>query len=188
MADRLILPLRSKIAAGLVTALLVLVVGAMSFWTVIRAAESFEEVNHTGRVLLEQQKLLASLADVETAARGYVITGDSSFLAPFGTAKGSIPETIARLRALTTDHPEQQTRLDTLESVANDLVGYNDQIVDYKSTPGPVSATDMINIGPGKAGNGSRSCPHKRDGDRRESHSRVSEPPARRGARTSLSS
>jgi PAS domain S-box-containing protein len=150
MADRLILPLRSKIAAGLVTALLVLVVGAMSLWTVIRAAESFEEVNHTGRVLLEQQKLLASLADVETAARGFVITGDSSFLAPFGAAKSSIPETIARLRALTTDHPEQQTRLNTLESVANDLVGYNDQIIDYKSRPGLVSATEMINTGQAK--------------------------------------
>jgi PAS domain S-box-containing protein len=150
MADRLILPLRSKIAAGLVTALLVLVVGAMSFWAVTRAAESFEEVNHTGRVLLEQQKLLASLADVETAARGYVITGDSAFLAPFGSAKKSIPETIAKLRTLTSDHPEQQTRLDTLESVANDLVDYNDQIVDYKSTPGPVSATDMIKSGQAK--------------------------------------
>jgi PAS domain S-box-containing protein len=150
MADRLILPLRSKIAAGLVTALLVLVVGAMSLWTVIRAAESFEEVNHTGRVLLEQQKLLASLADVETAARGFVITGDSSFLAPFSTAKRSIPATITRLRALTTDHPEQHSRLDTLESVANDLVGYNDQIIDYKSTPGPVSATEMINTGQAK--------------------------------------
>ncbi|HEU4880314.1 MAG TPA: CHASE3 domain-containing protein, partial [Gemmatimonadaceae bacterium] len=150
MADRLILPLRSKIAAGLVTALLVLVVGAMSFWAVTRAAESFEEVNHTGRVLLEQQKLLASLADVETAARGYVITGDSAFLAPFGAAKKSIPESITKLRALTSDHPEQQTRLDTLESVANDLVGYNDQIVNYRSTPGPVSATDMIKSGQAK--------------------------------------
>ena len=150
MADRLILPLRSKIAAGLVTALLVLVVGAMSLWTVIRAAESFEEVNHTGRVLLEQQKLLASLADVETAARGFVITGDSSFLAPFGKAKAAIPQSIGKLRALTSDHPEQRTRLDTLESVANDLVTENDQIIDYKSAPGVTSATEMINTGQAK--------------------------------------
>jgi PAS domain S-box-containing protein len=132
MSDRSTLSLRSKIAAGLLTALLVLVVGAMSFWTVSRAARSFEEVNHSSRVLLELHKLLAEMADVETAARGFAITGDSAFLSPFGAAKGSLPVSIARLRKLTEDHHTQQVRLDTLESVAGDLQVENDQIIQYR--------------------------------------------------------
>ena len=132
MSDRFTLSLRSKIAAGLLTALLVLVVGAMSFWTVSRAARSFEEVNHSNRVLLELEKLLAEMADVETAARGFAITGDSAFLSPFGAAKASLPVSIARLRKLTEDHHTQQVRLDTLESVAGDLAVENDQIIQYR--------------------------------------------------------
>lgn len=147
MSEKFILPLRSKIAAGLVTALLVLVVGAMSFWMLFRAAESFEEVTHTSRVLLEQQKLLAGLVDVETAARGYAITGDSSFLAPFYTARTAVPRSIARLRSFTSDHPQQQTRLDTLESVAGDQLRFNDQIIEMRTRQGFARASEMINTG-----------------------------------------
>ena len=147
MSDKLILPLRSKIAAGLVTALLVLVVGAMSFWTVLRAAHSFEEVNHTSRVLLEQQKLLSGLVDVETAARGYAITGDSSFLRPFYAARTAVPASIQRLRSMTTDHDEQQSKLDTLESVASDQLKYNDQIIDFRTNRGFEPASQMIGTG-----------------------------------------
>src|SRR5215213_5646477 len=106
MSDNLILPLRSKIAAGLVTAMLVLVVGAMSYWALSRAAHSFEEVNHTSRVLLEQQKLLTGLVDAETAARGFALTADKSFLPPFERARAVVPASIARLRRLASDHPE----------------------------------------------------------------------------------
>ncbi|MEP6602007.1 MAG: CHASE3 domain-containing protein, partial [Nitrospirota bacterium] len=129
MSDRFILPLRSKIAAGLVTAVLVLVVGAISFWAVSRAAKSFEEVNHTSRVLLEQQKLLAGLADAETSARGFAITGDSLFLDPHEAAKIVIPGYVARLRDLTSENDIQQSRLDTLESVARQQLALNDQII-----------------------------------------------------------
>jgi PAS domain S-box-containing protein len=151
MSEKFNLPLRSKIAAGLVTALLVLVVTAMSYWTLRRAAKSFEEVNHTSRVLLEQQKLLSSLVDVETSARGYALTGDSSFLGPYYTARTRVPGTIARLRRLTADHPEQQDRLDTLESVAGDQLRFNDQIIGLRNSQGFTIASEMIRTGQAKS-------------------------------------
>src|SRR3990170_6025080 len=109
MSDRFILPLRSKIAAGFLTAVLVLVVGAIAYWALRRAAHSADEVSHTSQVLLEQQKLLGGLADAETSARGYALTGDSSFLPPFEAARLAVPASIARLRDLTTDLPMQVT-------------------------------------------------------------------------------
>ena len=150
MSDRLILPLRSKIAAGFVTAILVLVVGAMSYWALSRAAKSFEEVNHTSRVLLEQQKLLSGLVDLETAARGYALTGDTSFLPPFYAARTAVPATIERLRAMSGDHDEQMSTLDTLESVAGDQLRFNDQIIDIRRTQGFQRASEMIGTGQAK--------------------------------------
>ena len=151
MSEKFNLPLRSKIAAGLVTALLVLVVSAMSYWTLRRAAKSFEEVNHTSSVLLEQQKLLSGLVDVETSARGFALTGDSSFLGPYHTARTAVPTSIARLRRLTSDHPEQQHRLDTLESVAGDQLRFNDQIISLRSRQGFTIASEMIRTGQAKS-------------------------------------
>ncbi|HEX2721856.1 MAG TPA: PAS domain S-box protein [Gemmatimonadaceae bacterium] len=147
MSDRFVLPLRSKIAAGLITAVLVLIVGAISFWAVSRAARSFDEVNHTSRVLLEQQRLLAGLADAETAARGYALTGDSAFLPPYRTARVEVPAHIERLRGLTADTPVQQNRLDTLESVGLELLRMNDQIIRIRNTSGEELAKQLIASG-----------------------------------------
>ena len=144
MTDRFILPLRSKIAAGLVTAVLVLIVGAMAYWALERANHASEEVAHTSEVLLEQRKLLTGLADAETAARGFAVTGDSCFLPPSEAARLSVPASIARLRDLTTDHPEQGQRLNTLESVANDHIRFNDQIIRFRVEQGFQMASRMI--------------------------------------------
>ncbi|MDO8502634.1 MAG: CHASE3 domain-containing protein [Gemmatimonadaceae bacterium] len=149
MSDSFILPLRTKIAAGLVTSVLVAIVAAISFWTVSRAERSSEEVDHTSQVLLEQQKVLAGLADAETSARGFVLTGDSSFLTPLAAAHAGVPASIARLRALTSD-PAQQARLDTLESVAMLQLQLNDQIARFRGTDGFRLASDLIRSGQGK--------------------------------------
>ena len=150
MANRLLLPLRAKLAAGLFTAVLVLIVGAISFWAVSRAAESFEEVNHASLVLLEQQKLLTGLDDAETSARGFAISGDASYLAPYEAARLGVPRSIGRLRNLTSDHPSQQKYLDTLESVAGDHLRINDQIIRMRSDQGFSAVQDLVQARQGK--------------------------------------
>ena len=150
MSDRFILPLRSKIAAGFLTAVLVLIVGAISLWAVTRAAKSFLAVNHTSQVLIEQHKLLAGLADAETAARGYALTGDTSFLHPFEAARIVVPRYISRLRGLTSENAVQQIRLDTLESVAREQIQLNEQIIRFRKTDGFQLASDMIATGQGQ--------------------------------------
>ncbi|MDQ3244047.1 MAG: hypothetical protein M3Q09_09990 [Gemmatimonadota bacterium] len=71
MSDRLQLSLRSKLAAGLVTAGIVLLVGAISFWAVSRAVKASREAEHITELLLEQERLTSGLADSETAAQGF---------------------------------------------------------------------------------------------------------------------
>ncbi|MEO5589755.1 MAG: CHASE3 domain-containing protein, partial [Gemmatimonadaceae bacterium] len=144
------LTLRSKIAAAGATALLVLVVGAISYWTVSRAARSFDDVTQTGIVLLEQQKLLSGLSGAETAARGFALTGDESFLGPFDAARVFVPASIARLRQLTEDDRSQQIRLDTLESVASDQIKLNEQIIRFRKEQGFQIASDIIRSGQGR--------------------------------------
>jgi PAS domain S-box-containing protein len=150
MSDRFILPLRSKIAAGFATAVLVLAVGAISYWTTDRAQKSAAMVDHTGRVLLELQRLLGGLADAETSTRGYTLTGDTANLDALNTARIRVPATLRHLRQLTADNPLQQTRLDTLESVAQEHIHLSDQIAEYRRDKGFIQARDLMASTEGK--------------------------------------
>lgn len=149
MSDRFDLSLRYKIAAGLVTAALVLLVGAISFWAVSRSSRASSQVERTGEVLLAQERLLTGLADSETATQGYVLTGDTTFLVPFRSAEGRVPASIARLRVLTQGNPVQQARLDTLESVATSRLRLDEQIVEFRKSSGFELARAMVATGQG---------------------------------------
>src|SRR6266545_1346940 len=147
MRDTFFGSLRAKIAAGLVTALLVLVVGGASYYAVGRSTRAAELVSHTDSVLIEREKLLSALKDAETGARGYVLTGDTAFLEPFNSAEAKVTESLKDLRAITSDNPRQQARLDTLESVGRQSVELHTQIVRLRRTGGYETARALIGTG-----------------------------------------
>jgi PAS domain S-box-containing protein len=125
--------LRSKIAAGLATAILVLVVGGATYFAVGRSTRAASLVSHSDSVLIEREKVLSALKDAETGARGYLVAGDTGFLEPFNGAQAKLTASLQRLRVLTADNPLQQTRLDTLESVAGDAMRMSSQLVTLRS-------------------------------------------------------
>jgi PAS domain S-box-containing protein len=150
MSDGFSSSLRAKIAAGLATTLLVLVVGGASYYAVRRSTRAAGLVSHTDSVLIEREKLLSALKDAETGARGYVLTGQAEFLEPFNDAKPKVDESLERLRTLTADNPVQQARLDTLESVGRQSVDLSAQIVKYRRTGGYETARALISTGQSK--------------------------------------
>ena len=142
--------LRAKIGAGLATTLLVLVVGGASYFAVRRSTHAGELVAHTDSVLIEREKLLSALKDLETGARGYVLTDQPDFLAPFNDGQPKVKESLAKLRALTADNPLQQSRLDTLESVGGDAVRMSAQLVKYRREKDFETARALISTGQSK--------------------------------------
>lgn len=142
--------LRAKIGAGLATTLLVLVVGGASYFAVRRSTHAGELVAHTDSVLIEREKLLSALKDAETGSRGYVLTAQDEFLEPYTDAKPKVEASLKKLRALTSDNSLQQTRLDTLESVAGDEIKESDQLVRYRREGGYETARALISTGQSK--------------------------------------
>jgi PAS domain S-box-containing protein len=49
-------------------------------------------------VIAESARLLAALTDAETGQRGFIITGDADYLAPYDKARARLPEIMAGLR------------------------------------------------------------------------------------------
>src|SRR5260370_21022581 len=66
---------------------------------------------HTFQVIAEIRGLLNALIDAQTGERGYLVTGDARFLAPWRAGVAAVPAHLAALRTLTADNPRQQRRL-----------------------------------------------------------------------------
>lgn len=72
------------------------------------------QVEHSMLVRQTAEELLGTLQEAETGQRGYLLTGDPSYVEPFYTAKTRIPLLEERLRQLSKGNSEQQVQLDRL--------------------------------------------------------------------------
>jgi CHASE3 domain sensor protein len=68
-------------------------------------------VAHSERVIGDSQEIARLVSDKESAVRGYLLTGDETFLAPFETGKPKLISDINALAELVSDNPPQVDRL-----------------------------------------------------------------------------
>jgi len=122
--------LENKIAVGVVCLLLVLAgIGALSFWTTANLITAQDWVYHTQQVITTLESCLALLTDVETKQRGYLLTGDESFLKDYQSAQKQVGEEIQTVHGLTADNVGQQQRIKKLEGlISRRLVLLNSRV------------------------------------------------------------
>src|SRR5205823_438118 len=64
-------------------------------------------VAHTNAVKAGLQQLLITAVDAETGERGFVITGEETYLEPYDRARNAISSDISQVRSLIADNREQ---------------------------------------------------------------------------------
>jgi signal transduction histidine kinase len=110
------LSLTNKTKSGYIIAFLFLMISYfMMFFTIQKLIKGTGIIEHTYTLVNKLEELKGEMVDVETGARGYVITKDVRFLKPYNSGKGNIPSTFQQLRKLTADNATQQNNLDTLD-------------------------------------------------------------------------
>src|ERR1700730_14103620 len=102
---------RRLVAAFGLAALTLVIIALISYRNASRLIENDVWVAHTHQVRAELADLLSELKDAETGQRGYIITGEDSYLAPYQSALLAIKSTLDDVRRLTSDNPNQQRRL-----------------------------------------------------------------------------
>jgi signal transduction histidine kinase len=70
---------------------------------------------HSLEVRRVQAVTFSALQDAETAQRGYLLTGDPTYLRPYEQAHDRLPDLKRQMRALVADNPAQRQRLVALE-------------------------------------------------------------------------
>ena len=100
-------------------ALLLIVAAALfSFYATNRLIALSARAEQSQEVLAELNKFMSDLQGVETGARGYLITGNRNFLAPYQSGVHAAAETLARLRRLAGGDRALQARLDRMEALS----------------------------------------------------------------------
>jgi PAS domain S-box-containing protein len=130
--------------------LALLAVGAISYRGMAESRESDRWVRHTHEVLESLQNLLAAVQTVESNARGYLLTGDESFLEVYRVGKVRTEKEQAIVRDLTVDNAEQQRRLDALAVLAAQKFQLAEKVLSLRRTNGLEAATDAIQTGSGR--------------------------------------
>ncbi len=104
-------------AAIVVGFVLLVLAGLAAAAAALASADADAWSVHSAEVRQAEARLSSLVQEAETSQRGYLITGDPSYLAPFTTARRELPAAEAELRALTGDNAEQQARLDQLRPI-----------------------------------------------------------------------
>ncbi len=90
--------------------------GVLSYANTKALLDGNQQVAHTHEVLAGVSDLLSLVKDAETGQRGYVLTGDAKYLAPYENAVARIGESIGDVERLTADNPDHQARMGELRS------------------------------------------------------------------------
>jgi methyl-accepting chemotaxis protein len=110
---------RSATLSALPVVIALLLSGAISFSYNRFLKNNRDAVDHTFQVMSGIDSALLRLQDAETGQRGFIITGDEAYLAPFKSAEQELSEILVDLGRMVSDNADQQAKLANLQQLAD---------------------------------------------------------------------
>jgi CheY-like chemotaxis protein/CHASE3 domain sensor protein len=89
-------------------------------------------VEHSERVLGDANEIIKLSVDQETGMRGYLLTGDESFLAPYKIGRAGLSNAMTELENLVADNPPQVSRLKRIRGLQVQWDEYAQQMVNLR--------------------------------------------------------
>jgi len=109
---------------------LLIVIGFASFYSVAQLSQNSALVARSHQAISALDEIVHRAAEAESAQRGYVISGNESFLRAHEQIVGGLAELHARLRAsLQPSQPSQQAQLARLEDALAARLARNEQVI-----------------------------------------------------------
>src|SRR5665213_892309 len=140
-----------KVAAGFGLAFLLLAaIGTVAYRSIDTLTRTSYRAAHSHNVLEHIAGVLSLMKDAETGQRGFVISGDETFLAPYTEAIGSLDKVVRELRELTADNPGQQQRLDQAAPLIADKLFELKRTIAIRRTEGFQATEKVVAEGVGK--------------------------------------
>jgi CheY-like chemotaxis protein/CHASE3 domain sensor protein len=145
------LPLAPKTLFGFVLAIIAVAsIAVLSYQSLQSAAASAANLADSIEVLAQTEQLLSTLKDAETGQRGFLLTGEESYLEPYVLAQAALPTEVTRLKILLKDRPEQLRRLEDLEGTAQQKMAELESTVVKRRSGNAEAALAVVRNNSGK--------------------------------------
>ncbi|HEX8735895.1 MAG TPA: response regulator [Pyrinomonadaceae bacterium] len=143
--------IEKNVLIGFVSAIVITFLGgALFYYNTTHFLEMNQWVEHTHQVIEETDTAMSKLKDAESASRGYVLTGEESFLEPYQKSVGSIEAHFDKVRRMSLDNPKQQQLLAALAPALDEKLRFTDSYVELRRKGNFTEAQKLIASGKGK--------------------------------------
>ena len=105
----------------------------------------------TQEVLLKLDDTLVAAVDIETSARGFVISGTDNFLEPYNAGRQKALNDLEALKKITTDNKAQSDNLEQLAKLINEKIAVSQGYIDFRRREGLLNAVNEVSRGEGDA-------------------------------------
>ena len=140
-----------RLVAGFgLSALTLVVIAAVTYYNINRLIENDTWVKHTHQVRGTLGDLVEEIINGETSVRGFVITGDDTYLEHHRSALVAIPRLVDELRKQTADNPNQQRRFALLSPLIDKKLEQFKERIDVRRSRGLEAAAGVVSTGASK--------------------------------------
>ena len=140
---------KAQLAFGLAI-LIMLAVGLFSYRAMTASEQSARLVQHTEEVLGNLHELRFAVQRLESTMRGFVLTGQDSYLVAYNSSVRSAKQHLAAIRRLTANNPMQKERMPTLEGSIADKIAFSDRTIGLRRIGDIEGASAAIGEGRGR--------------------------------------
>ena len=140
-----------KIVILFTSIIIAIVAGGITTYVNNQTVEKTDKlVKRTQEVLYESENVLSLTQDIVLATRGYIITGDSAYLAPFSSAMKLIGASVDTLQILVKNETPQSHAADSLEELINKRIAISIETIQLRNAKGFAAAQQAISTDKGK--------------------------------------
>ncbi|MGR3764727.1 methyl-accepting chemotaxis protein [Rossellomorea sp. NS-SX7] len=135
---------------GLLTVVL-LILASTSYYNMMKLESEIKTlIEYDMKVDTKVKDLSKVLNDIEIGEQGFVITGATGFLAPYGNGKNQVENHFKDLENLLKDDPEQLDKLSKITKQYEYWIQFVDRVIETRKDDGLEKAAALVESGTGK--------------------------------------
>ncbi|MBK9018160.1 MAG: CHASE3 domain-containing protein [Saprospiraceae bacterium] len=142
--------INSKLTNLIVTTASVLVVTLVGITSIMFQNKSEDRITDTYEVKVKIMELFQLLRSTESRQRGYLLTGNETYLGTALSSQDSIKSILLALKTLTADNPTQQRNLQTLEQFSQTKLNEVAKVVNLYRADMKDEALEIVNTNVGE--------------------------------------
>jgi len=143
--------IRRRVNVAFVVSVVILVAtGSMAIWSSVRSRTAYRLQDESAARRVAAASLLSAIQDIETGQRGYLLTGNPDFLAPYRHATDVLPTAMHTVDSLFASDPVRAARLDSLHPLFQERVELGRRTIALQEAGRGDSALAVVRSGRGR--------------------------------------